>query len=40
MKNFNIDLPKACQGLEISVEEYEAAKEQLALWDQNPPVKK
>ena len=25
MKNFNIDLPKACQGLEISVEEYEAA---------------
>lgn len=40
MKNFNIDLPKACQGLEISVEEYKAAKEQLALWDQNPPVKK
>ena len=40
MKNFSIDLPKACQGLEISVEEYEAAKEQLALWDQNPPVKK
>ena len=40
MKNFNIDLPKACQGLEISVEEYEASKEKLALWDQNPPVKK
>lgn len=31
MKNFNIDLQHACQGLEISAEEYEKAKEQIGL---------
>lgn len=33
MKNFGIDLQKACEGLEISVEEYEKAKQQIALWE-------
>ena len=33
MKNFGIDLPAACKGLEISVEEYETAKKQIALWE-------
>lgn len=33
MKNFNIDLPSACKGLEISVEEYEEAKRQITLWE-------
>lgn len=31
MKNFGIDLQHACQGLEISVEEYEKAKRQVSL---------
>ncbi|MDE6739164.1 MAG: hypothetical protein K2K07_08715, partial [Lachnospiraceae bacterium] len=30
MKNFNIDLKQACEGLGASVEEYERAKEQAA----------
>ncbi len=34
MKNFGIDLPAACKGLEISVEEYEEAKKQIAMWEQ------
>lgn len=33
MKNFSIDLPSACKGLEISVEEYEEAKRQITLWE-------
>lgn len=33
MKNFGIDLSAACKGLEISVEEYETAKKQIALWE-------
>ncbi|MCI8597878.1 MAG: Rpn family recombination-promoting nuclease/putative transposase [Lachnospiraceae bacterium] len=33
MKNFDLDLEKACEGLEISVEEYERAKQQVALWE-------
>lgn len=32
MKNFGIDLKRACEGLGSSVEEYEKAKEQLDLW--------
>lgn len=34
MKNFGIDLQKACEGLEISVEDYEKAKQQIAMWEQ------
>lgn len=33
MKNFGIDLPAACKGLEISVEEYEEAKKQIIMWE-------
>lgn len=40
MKNFGIDLPRACEGLEISVKEYEQAKEQIAIWAQNTAPKK
>lgn len=32
MKNFKIDLKRACEGLDISVEAYEAAREQIAMW--------
>ena len=32
MKNFGIDLQRACEGLGVSVEEYESAKEQIASW--------
>ena len=31
MKNFHVDLQTACEGMEISVEEYEKAKQQLSL---------
>lgn len=34
MKNFNMDLQEACRGLEISVEEYEKAKQQVARWEE------
>lgn len=34
MKNFNMDLQEACMGLEISVEEYEKAKQQVARWEE------
>lgn len=34
MKNFNMDLQEACMGLEISVEEYEKAKQQIARWEE------
>lgn len=33
MKNFHISLQEACEGLEISVEEYEKAKQQIVLWE-------
>ncbi|MCM1038293.1 MAG: hypothetical protein NC434_03150 [Ruminococcus sp.] len=38
MKNFGIDLQRACEGLEISVEEYEKAKQQVALWEKESVV--
>ena len=31
MKNFGIDLRKACEGLGVSVEEYEEAKRQCEV---------
>lgn len=34
MKNFHMNLQEACQGLEISVEEYENAKLQIARWEE------
>ena len=34
MKNYGIDMQKACEGLEISVEDYEKAKQQIAMWEQ------
>lgn len=33
MKNFNVTLPQACAGLEISVAEYKKAKEQISSWE-------
>lgn len=33
MKNFHINLEQACEGLEISVEDYENAKRQIARWE-------
>ena len=33
MDNFNISLKQACEGLNSTVEEYEEAKEQIALWN-------
>ncbi len=33
MKNFHINLEQACEGLEISVENYENAKRQIARWE-------
>lgn len=35
MKNFNLNLQQACEGLETSVEEYEKAKQTIALWEKN-----
>lgn len=34
MKNLHMDLKEACEGLEISVEEYEDAKRQIARWEE------
>lgn len=34
MKNFHMNLQEACAGLEISVEEYENAKRQIAGWEE------
>ncbi len=34
MKNFHVNLQEACEGLEISVEEYEDAKRKIARWDE------
>lgn len=34
MKNFHVSLQEACEGLEISVKEYEKAKRQIAGWDE------
>lgn len=33
MKNFHITLAEACKGLEISIEEYERAKRQVTIWE-------
>lgn len=33
MKNFNVTLPQACAGLEISVAEYKKAKELISSWE-------
>lgn len=33
MKNFHVDLDRACEGLGTTVEEYERAKEQTAAWE-------
>lgn len=33
VKNFHMDLQEACKGLEISVEDYEKAKRQIARWE-------
>lgn len=35
MKNFNMDLRRACEGLGITVTEYEKAKEQTLIWEKN-----
>lgn len=32
MKNLHLTLEEACKGLEISVEDYENAKQQIAQW--------
>lgn len=34
MKNFHVSLQEACEGLEIAVEEYEKAKQQIAGWEE------
>ena len=34
MKNFHVSLQEACEGLEIPVEEYEKAKQQIAGWEE------
>ncbi len=39
MKNFNISLQQACEGLETSVEEYEKAKQQIDLWEKERSAK-
>lgn len=33
MKSFDIDQQKACEAIGISVEEYEAARQQIAMWN-------
>ena len=35
MKNFHMNIQEACEGLEISVEEYEDAKQRIALWEED-----
>ena len=40
MKNFGIDLQRACEGLGASVEEYESAKKQIASWKKENDDKK
>ena len=35
MKNFHMNMQEACEGLEISVEEYEDAKQRIALWEED-----
>lgn len=34
IKKYHVTLREACEGLEISVEEYEDAKRQIACWDE------
>ena len=38
MKNFHVDLQGACEGLGVSLDEYNRAKEQIVLWnkEKNP----
>lgn len=36
MQNFGIDLQQACEGLDTSIEEYEHAKQTLALLKDTP----
>ncbi len=40
MKNFGIDLQRACEGLGASVEEYESAQKQVASWKKETDDKK
>lgn len=40
MKNFGVNLQRACEGLGVSVEEYESAKERIALWNKEKDYKK
>lgn len=40
MKNFNVSLSQACTGLEVSVKEYEKAREQIALWEKDTASKR
>ncbi len=35
MKNYHMNIQEACEGLEISVEEYENAKQKIALWEED-----
>ncbi len=35
MKNFHVTLQEACDGLEISVEEYEKAKQRVVRWEED-----
>ena len=35
MKNFHMNMQEACEGLEILVEEYEDAKQRIALWEED-----
>ena len=34
MQNYHMNIQEACEGLEISVEEYEDAKHRIALWEE------
>ena len=40
VKNFHVSLQEACEGLEISVEEYERAKRQIPQWEEEERIQK
>lgn len=40
VKNFHVSLQEACEGLEISVEEYERAKRQIPQWEEGERIQK
>lgn len=40
MENFGVDLQRACEGLGVSVKDYESAKERIALWNKEKAHKK